>query len=638
MNEDLKIIKKRYGENMMKLCRELFPSLLEQEGLLSQLMLEHFVPSHELYNDIVNNGLNTAFKNYIYDISNIKEEKVDNSTVKTPKELLDEAGYNLYECHSEEEIQRFKKYYMEDESLCTFRGNRLDKCYVFFAVKKNVSEIKREAFDNPQRQDLYGTSVISIQFTRDKSHTLSIKNRYNHTVPNPDSTFSNNLDNIVPGLTESFEKYYGMVQKYKNQGFEMPNYVCVNGKYYKYNYEINNIYYCPGNIIIDNFEVKELAREKYIVFDYFILDLVSKKISLYDESVEDSFVDDFNDIDTIEIKRQDNEKIIVIKNSSDDIVIKLDNDNKIVGYINNNIEKIGTKFLSCNTSILELSLSKVRIIGQEFLQCNMKIKKLFLPEAETIGDVFLEKNQEIEELSLPKVKTIGQEFLQCNTKLKKLFLPEAETIGYGFLKKNQEIEELSLPKVKTIGAWFLYSNTKLKKLFLPEIETIGLGFLYGNQEMEELSLPKAKTIGNRFLYSNTKLKKLFLPEAETIGFEFLLVNQEMEELSLPKVKTIGHNFLNSNRNLTKLFLPEAETIGDCFLQWTQEMEELSLPKAKTIGNRFLYRNTKLKKLFLPEVETIGDYFLHDAGILLYKGDNTDPTTSNSQKNKVIVKK
>ena len=325
MNEDLKIIKKKYGENMMKLCRELFPSLLEQKGLLPQLMLEHFVPSHELYDDIVNNGLNTAFKSYIYDISNIKEEKIGNSTVKTPKELLDEAGYDLYECHSEEEIQAFRKYYKNNEALCTFRGNRLDRCHVFFAVKKNVDEIKRKDFDKPQRQDLYGTSVISIQFTRDEAHTLSIKNRYNHKVSNPDSTFSNNLDNIVPGLTESFEKYYGMVQKHKNQGFEMPNYVCVNGKYYKYNYEINNIYYCTGNIIIDNFEIKELAKEKYIVFDYFILDLVNKKISLYDESLESSFVDGFNDIDTIEIKRQDNEKIIVIKNSGDDIFIKLDN-------------------------------------------------------------------------------------------------------------------------------------------------------------------------------------------------------------------------------------------------------------------------------------------------------------------------
>ena len=475
MNEDLKVIKKKYGENMMKLCRENFPSLLEQEGLLSQLMLEHFVPSHELYDDIVNNGLDTDFKNYMYDIVDmlIKEEKINNSTVKTPKELLDESEYDLYECHNEEEIQAFKKYYKDDEKLCTFRDNRLNRCHVFFAVKKNVSEIKRKDFDKPQRQDLYGTSVISIQFTRDEAHTLSIKNRYNDTVLNPDATFSNNLDNIIPGLTESFEKYYGMVQKHKNHEFEIPNYVCVNGKYYKYNYEINNIYYCCNNIIIDNFEIKELAKEKYIVFDYFILDLVNKKISLYDEKVDDPFINDFNNINTIEIKRQDNEKIIFIKSNNNDIIIKLDNDNKIIGYINNNIVKIYDNYLRFNTSILELSLPKAKTIGNFFLFCNAKLKKLFMPEVETIGDYFLAENrEEMEELYLPKAKSIGNRFLIFNKKLKKPFMPEVETIGDYFLEFNQEIEELYLPKAKIIGTSFLFYNKKIKKLFMPEVETI----------------------------------------------------------------------------------------------------------------------------------------------------------------------
>ena len=564
MNEDLKVIKKKYGENMMKLCRELFPTILEQEGLLSQTMLEHFEPSHELYNDIIGNDLSAEFKNYIYNIIEMPEQ-IKEEVNKTPEELLALVGYDLYECSSEKEIQRFKKYYREDEKLCTFRGNRLDKCYVFFTVKKNVSEIKREDFENPKRQDLYGTSVISIQFTRDEAHTLSIKNRYNHTVPNPDATFGNNLDNIIQGLTDSFEKYYGMSQAQKNSNFEIPNYVCVNGKYYKYNYEINNIYYCCNNIIIDNFEIKELAKEKYIVFDYFILDLVNKKISLYDEKVDDPFINDFNNINTIEIKRQDNEKIIFIKTNNNDIIIKLDNDNKIIGYINNNIVKIYDNYLRFNTSILELSLPKAKTIGNSFLFCNAKLKKLFMPEVETIGDYFLVKNQEMEELSLPKAKSIGNRFLSYYRKLKKLFMPEVETIGDYFLEFNQEIEELSLPKAKTIGTSFLFYNKKIKKLFMPEVETIGDYFLVKNQEMEELSLPKAKTIGNYFLLYNKKLKRLFMSEVWTIGNHFLAENQDMEELSLPKVKTIGNDCLSYNRKLKKIFMPEVETIDEALL-------------------------------------------------------------------------
>ena len=53
MNCDLKIIKKKYGENMMKLVRKLFPTLLEEEGLVSRIMLNNFYPYHDLYISIV---------------------------------------------------------------------------------------------------------------------------------------------------------------------------------------------------------------------------------------------------------------------------------------------------------------------------------------------------------------------------------------------------------------------------------------------------------------------------------------------------------------------------------------------------------------------------------------------------------
>ena len=206
--------------------------------------------------------------------------------IKTPEELLAQVGYELKECHSEEDIQSYKKYYAKGEELCTFNGGRLNRCRIFFAVKRDVDKIRRKDYSNPKREDEYGTSVLSIQFTKDETNMLSIKNRYNNTVNNPDATFSNNLDNIIPGLTESFEKHYGIVQKYNNKDFEIEGYVRANdGKYYKYNYEINNIYYCPDNIIIDNFAVKRYAKEKYMIIDYFILNLVNKKIYLYDEKI-----------------------------------------------------------------------------------------------------------------------------------------------------------------------------------------------------------------------------------------------------------------------------------------------------------------------------------------------------------------
>ena len=69
-------------------------------------------------------------------------------------------------------IQSFKKYYAPQEELCTFLGGRLNSCDVFFAVKKDVNDIKRSDFIKPEREDKYGTSVISIQFRKGYINTL----------------------------------------------------------------------------------------------------------------------------------------------------------------------------------------------------------------------------------------------------------------------------------------------------------------------------------------------------------------------------------------------------------------------------------------------------------------------------------
>ena len=53
MNEDLKIIKKKYGEGMAHFCRDYFPILLEKKGLLPNLLFKKFEPSKILYDDIV---------------------------------------------------------------------------------------------------------------------------------------------------------------------------------------------------------------------------------------------------------------------------------------------------------------------------------------------------------------------------------------------------------------------------------------------------------------------------------------------------------------------------------------------------------------------------------------------------------
>ena len=449
MIDDLKVIRKKYGEKMYHFCRESFPTLLEEPGKLLKLLSDNFHESHSLFDDIVANGKESEFKNFIYSLVDV-ENNNELGMIKTPEELMSEAGYVLVECYNEEDIQAFRKYYARREELCTFKGGRLDRCRVFFAVKKNVSDIKREDFKNPTRQDEYGTSVISIQFTKDGTNTLSIKNRYNHTVNNPDATFSNNLDNIIPGLTASFERYKGIIQRYKSENFEIKGYVRANdGKYYKYNYEINNVYYCPDNIIIDNFNVKRYDKSRYLIIDYFIIDLSNKSIRLYDKKLSDSFCDVIKDINKIEIDNIDSgKKITILGDNNKSLEIITDKDGKIISLKMNKIYDIGDKFLSYNTSLQKFTAENLTEVGSDFLYYNTSLQKF---TAESLTEV-------------------GSYFLWCNNTLQELYLPNLKIVGHDFLRRNKTLQKFTAENLIKVGDWFLNNNHKLRNKILSEIE------------------------------------------------------------------------------------------------------------------------------------------------------------------------
>ena len=487
MIDDLKVIKKKYGEKMARFCRNSFPILLEKPGKLSKLLMDNFYESHSLFDDIVTAGVESDFKNYIYSLVDV-ENNIEATEIKSPEELMSEVGYDLFECYTEEDIQSYKKYYASGEELCTFNGGRLRSCRVFFAVKKNVFDIRREDFKNPTRQDEYGTSVISIQFTKDGSNTLSIKNRYNHRVNNPDATFSNNLDNIIPGLTDSFKKYKGIVQIHRNSVFEISGYVRANdGRYYKYNYEIDNIYYCPDNIIIDNFEVKKYDKSRYLIIDYFIIDMSkdSKSISLYDNELSDSFCSLVKEIKKIDIKNNGSEKKIIILGSNNEYLeILIDRDGKIISIKMDNIYNIGDNFLLRNDVLQELYVSNLKKIGNFFLSRNKTLQTLELHDLTEIGVYFLRWNEELRELYAPKLTKVGNHFLTHNLALKKLILPNLTEVGNDFLFCNEVLEELYAPNLTKVGIYFLYYNQALRTIDFPRLTNVGNFFLFCNKSFK----------------------------------------------------------------------------------------------------------------------------------------------------------
>ena len=134
------------------------------------------------------------------------------------QEMLASVGYDAYLARTLEEQNAIQKYFILTEELCTFRDpDRYKRCIVINCVKKNADQLKRKDFlGKEEREDEYGTSVISIQINR-KTHEISIKNRYNHGLKkeNPDNTFYSNPDNIIPGLNMALKQAF-------NIDFELP--------------------------------------------------------------------------------------------------------------------------------------------------------------------------------------------------------------------------------------------------------------------------------------------------------------------------------------------------------------------------------------------------------------------------------
>ena len=589
MHDDLYMIKKKYGENMMHLCRTLFPTILERKELLFKLLSDNFAYSRQLYEDIADNKLKDSFKNYIYGLSGIKVEYKESE--KSVEELLDEAGYKFYECHSNADIQSFKKYYADGEVICTFKEKRLDNCHVFFAVKKDVDYIKRKT--NPKREDEYGTSVISIQFSRGKTNTLSIKNRYNHNVLNSDATFSNNLDNINSGLTKAFERQYNLNVDYNKTGFEIPGYVKANdGKYYKYNYEINNIYYCPDNIIIDNLNVKKYDKSNKIVLDYYMLDLKDKSIKLYDRRIKDSLLETFHDIKKIDVK---------VDKVSDKKTISIDNDVDII--------------LDKNNSIVEYRNSKIKELDDNFMKNNKFLRKIDLPKAEKIGDCFLYDNKYLEQANLANLKVMGSNCLTDNIALNKISLPKVEKVGGFFLYFNQYLNELNAPKLEKVESGFLSNNIGLHKLDLPSLKMIESSFLSQNKVLSSIKLPKVEFINTNFLAKNQGLKFIDFPNLKMICSNFIWENKSIAKINLPKVEKTGDNFLLYNKELINVDMPELTRTGRNFLYYNRIIENVKFNKLKIIDDCFLYNNNRLEQLSLPSCKVIANYFMPNNEVL-----------------------
>lgn len=584
---DFKILKKHYSERFAKLCRTLFPTILEEKGTLSSLILSKFAPSKFLYEDIVNNYATERFKNFIYGLY-VKEDPIHHGIKETPEQLFDKAGYILYKCDTNEEVLYFKKYFAEGEKLCTFTDpNRIKTHTIFFAVKKNVDEIKRENYSHPRRQDEYGTSVISLQFSKGKNSILSIKNRYNHKVENPDATFSNDLENIYPGLTDSFVKFYAIHQIDAKHNFDLPSYVkAKDGKYYRYNHEINNIYYCTNNIIIQNYEPRYYDSRRYDIIDYFIIDKQRKAVVNPNPTIDDKFDNSFKDdwgnsyISKIEISKNLEEKTFDFTLKDDTkIIVVVDKYNRIIEYHNHFLTTIPKSFLFMNTTLKELDTPNVITIENFALNKNQGIKTLYLPSLETVGTHFMDSNSSLEEIYTPNLRSIDFNSFRKIDNVKSLYLPKLVLLGQNIFSYAENLEEFIAPLLTEMGQnclsyikniksiniksmrnllpWCLYSANNLINLIAPNLVRLDSHCLSDCKSMKTINLPKLEELGSFCFYNADNLEELYLPKLKLILDDSFVYCDNLRILNAPKLKKIGQDCFTNIGILDKMNVPSS---------------------------------------------------------------------------------
>ena len=649
---DFQILKKNYGENFAKFCRANFSTILEEEGLLSRLIEDNFAPNKSLYDDLVHQSQCEPFINFIYDLTD-SIRLIDYKKVKeTPEELMKKAGYSLYKCKNNQDVLSFKKYYASGEEICTFRDpNRIHNNHIFFAVKDNVDQIKRYNFKNPTRQDEYGTSVISIQI--DKAFgKVSIKNRYNHTVINPDATFGNNLDNIIQGLTNSFIQHYDIPVSNSQEEFDLDGYVLVGDdvKWYKFNIDLGNIYYCPNNIIIKDDCIFQFDKNRYLLMDHFLIDKENKTlINLAEYKIKiknnqqnailtpdnfsleykkdnyyyDSFPYNYKKIEKIEVTKTVNgQKQIAITNNGNVSFITVDKNNRIIKYKNDYIEEIGESFFYESMYLKSFSAQNLKKIANNFCFYAENLTHFDAPELEIIGDDFLYSSNTVN-IRLPKVKKVGRDFMCGGTSLKSISAPRLENVEYGFLRDNLALESLSLPNLQYADKDFLYSNDSLTEVKLPRLKETKSNFLFNNTEIkkidfpnlefvgdsfmrfsnaQEANLPKLLSIEDYFLYENVDMKKLSIPNCEFIGIAFMRNNVKLENFTAPKLRAVGGHFLYSNKDLKQLELPELTKIGNCFLYYNKNIKSFCFPKINYSTVKYSLNKFKFKTLIKRQVK------------------------------------
>ena len=424
-------------------------------------------------------------------LESLKKVHVEETGVyQDPITLLDAAGYDAYYVTNLEEQNAIQKYYAPAEKLCTFRDpTRFQRYHIINAVKKNVDQIRRKDFrGKEQREDEYGTSVISIQILKTGGF-ISIKNRYNHTVENPDNTFFSNPDRIIPGLAGSLKHHFNT--DFSAQEARLPGgYTMVNNQIIHYNYEQDNIYFGSDFYVKDG-QIHHL-KDHEIMLDTFIFDMRTKELT-YPGSPPGQKPSSEEDL---ELK-----KVLLQEIGDHKVIFKKDKEGHHLF-----IRKKGEKDPAKDVEILTVK--------------DGTITALNLPTTTEIGINFLSKTN-LRSFNAPMLTSLDGGGLYSAHYLEKINVPALKTMGKYCFRLAHRLESFDAPALTTIGEGCFHYAPKLKQINTPSLTALSTDCFMHLPALESVTFPNVTQIDNYCLGEAENLKTLILPKLTTVdGFTF----------------------------------------------------------------------------------------------------------------------
>ena len=537
-------IKKQNGERFAKAIRSYDNGIFDVPGIV----------------DIVKYAGNDAERIMAY-LESLKQISIEETGVyQDPLTLLDKAGYDAYYVANLEEQNRIARYFAsaadlenwrinspsaQGEALCTFRDpHRFENYYIINAVKKNVDQIRREDFKGKERrEDEYGTSVISIQILK-KGGFISIKNRYNHTVPNPDNTFNSNPDNIIRGLSSSLRHHFNT--DFSAQKATLPDgYILAGGQIVRYNYEQENIYFGPNFYVKDG--VIHRLKDHEIMINSYVFDMRTKTLSYPGAGSSGRKTEEDTEFKRVFLKEIEGHKVI----------LKKDKDTQHLF-----IRKEGEKDPAKDIEILTL------------------------------------KDGAITALNLPTTTEIGDDFLQNNNarRLRSFSAPRLESMGIGCINATYTLTSITLPNLKRLGNGCFISLSNLKSLDLPALTKMGFKCFHYVPELRKVNLPALTSMDWGCFESTDNLESVYLPSLIQMG-EDCLHGEDLRTVNLPALISMGPDCISGPR-LESVILPKVSEMGDICLSYSESLETFYAPCLKKQPPHFAPFMPPLKRMII----------------------------------------